>query len=118
MQVRLPVEGHPRGGTGCALVGRVLFGGREVRALVHLLVPVVEIPVLAGLEARNQGMPGAAAVGRCMLAGRGVAATDVTALRATTQFVPPTVVPFALQAPGPTGRDGDIYSGLVIHVNN
>src|SRR5512142_2979600 len=66
------------------VTGRGEFGPGSV--LVGLEVPE---PLLAGLEALNVAMAAVPEVGARVLARRGVAASDVPALRAASQMEPP-----------------------------
>ena len=64
MQVALPVRGDAVGGPGHGLVLGVVLRPGQHRAVAHRAVAVVEEPVLAGLEAREDRMPVLAGVER------------------------------------------------------
>ena len=64
--------------------------GRQLNAFEHLLILVVEEPVLPRFEARNHRMSRGGRVFRGVLAGRTVATADVTTLGASAEVKPPT----------------------------
>jgi hypothetical protein len=91
VEVSLPVCGNAAGRSRCRLLRRVMLGPGERRAFVELLGPVVPEPVLPRLEALDYRVPGLPRMVRCVLRGRGVATTDMSALRATAQVQPPAI---------------------------
>ncbi len=115
VKVRFPIRRHAQGGAGHGLVDRVLFGRGEMRPVVHPLIAVVVVPVLAGLEARDQGMTGGRRMGTRVLRRRSVAAADVTALGAPAQVKPPTRALLAFLAAGATRRRRDVDARRLAH---
>src|SRR5512135_3213910 len=84
-----PIVGYGAGWTRSRLVLGVVTGRGEFRpggVLVGLEVPE---PLLARLKALNVAMAAVPEVGARVLARRGVATSDVTALRAPSQVEPP-----------------------------
>jgi hypothetical protein len=89
VQVPPPVAGHRPGWAGHGLVRRVAVGRGQDRALEERACPIVEEPVLAGLEALRHRVPGGPMVGAGVLARRVIAAADVPAPGASAQMQPP-----------------------------
>src|ERR1700761_6516916 len=82
----------------------MMFGRRQRRSVVIRLAVVVPEPVLARLEAPDDGVA-RTGVEAGVLAGRAVAAPDMAACRATAQMEPPPVRREALDAPGTARRN-------------
>src|SRR5262249_11474389 len=99
-----PIAGHAPGRARHWLVDRVAVRGSQARTLERLPSLEVPVPVLAGLEALNDGVPRLLRVPARMLIRRGGAAADVPALRAAAQVKPPAIVLQALDAAGPARR--------------
>jgi hypothetical protein len=71
------------------LVVGVRMRRKQLHTLDHLLLLVIEEPVLTRLEAGNDRMPRCCRMPGSMLAGRTVAAANVAALRAPAEMKPP-----------------------------
>ena len=89
-------------GTGWS-AGR-LVGGSSSGPSPPVSLGVVPEPVLAGLEALDDGWPDCGEVRGGVLGGGGVAAADVAALDAAPQVHPPAAVRFAPAQPGRSER--------------
>src|SRR4051794_35199362 len=104
MDLAAPVRWYPTRGPRRRLVGRAVLRVGQPGAVVVVLGRVVPEPVLAGLEALDDGMTGLGRVlGRVLHRGR-VAAADVPALRAAPQVDPPALRRLALHATGTARR--------------
>ena len=86
----LPVGGNPSGGAGHGLVDGMMVGRCEARPFQVFVGSVVPEPILARLEAGDDGVTGGVRMRRRVLAGRVVAASDVAALRTPSEVKPPT----------------------------
>ncbi len=115
MEVFLPVGRHPSRRTGNWLVQGMVLWWEEVRALIHLLVAVVEEPVLTRLEALDERVPAGPCVGRRMLLGRVIAAANMSALGASAKVKPPRAALLALQAAGSAGWHCDLDTRRLGH---
>jgi hypothetical protein len=110
VEVSFPIPWHLSGGTGNRLALWVVFGRGERRPFVELLRRVVPEPILSRLEATDDAVLRALCMRRGMLARRGVAASDVAALRAAPEMEPPAPGFEAFDASGSTRGDGWIDS--------
>src|SRR3982074_830502 len=104
-QLGLPVRGYPTGRPGYRLVCRVAFRLGQRRPLQVAGRPVVPEPVLARLEAADDGGPGLAEMRRRMRRRRVVAAADMSTLRTPAQVQPPPAARVTLDATGTARRD-------------
>jgi len=91
VEVPFPVVRHLPCGPGSRLAERVVLRWGERRTGSHLVGAVVVVPVLAGLEARDDPVARAAGVSTRMLSGRGIATPDVAALGTAPQMKPPPI---------------------------
>src|SRR4051795_3816330 len=64
---------------------------RQLRPLDDFLLLIIEEPMLARLEAGDNGMPRGRRMPGCMLARRTVASADVPTLRTPAQMKPPAI---------------------------
>ena len=99
----LPVGRDSAGRPGYRLVERVVLRWCQDGPFEELVGAVVPKPVLAWFKASDDGVLLRLGVTGGVLAGRVVAATDVTALSATTQVQPPTACLEALNTAGAAG---------------
>src|SRR5215472_2650190 len=112
----LPVRRNPVRRSRDGLVGRVMQGRRQVRALlVELAGLVAPEPSLARLEAADDWVPGVGGVSAGVLRWRRVAAADVPALRAPSQVKPPATSRLALGAAGAARNGGLVDSWQRAH---
>src|SRR5580692_1784114 len=118
VQHLLPAAGYAPLGSRHRLVERVMLGRRELRAVVGLIGLEAPEPVLAGLEAADERMSCGLRVRGSVLFRRGVAAADVSALRAPAQVQPPTARRLAFDAAGPAGRNGRVDSRHLGHADS
>jgi hypothetical protein len=98
MEVPLPVAGDLPGRTGSRLAEGVVIGRGEGGAALHLVRPVVVVPVLTWLEARDEPMTCRSSVSTRVLARRRIAASDVTARGTAPEMEPPAIGGQALDA--------------------
>jgi len=115
MQALLPVGRNPVRGSGRGLAQWVMLGRGELRAVVHLLVPIVVVPALPGLVTGDPRMSCGFGMGGGVLAGGTVTAADVAALSAAAEVKPPALIALALDAAGATGPHRGIDTGLFDH---
>jgi hypothetical protein len=115
MQLALPVAGHSTGRPGDRLVDWVMAWPRQGRTVQDLFPRVVPEPVLARLVTLDDGVPHRGRMVARVLGRRGVAAADVTAMRATAEVEPPTTCCEALDAPRAAGSPRGIDRNLVGH---
>src|ERR1700688_740314 len=92
VQERFPVRWHPACGSrsGLSLWMRMLRKQLHTLDRDHVLLFVIEEPILTRLEAGNDRMPGRCRMLGCMLARRTVAAPDVPAFLTPAEMKPPT----------------------------
>ena len=100
----LPVSRHATPRSRDRLVDRMVMWRRQLWTVDVLLRRVVEEPVLAGLIALDDGVSAFLRMVARVLGWGGVAATDVTAVRASTKVEPPTPTREALDAARAAGR--------------
>jgi hypothetical protein len=87
----------------------------EPRSIGELLGAIVVEPLLTGLEALNYRVAAVLDVMARVLRGRGVAAADVTALRAPPQMQPPATLGKALDTTRRAGRNQSLDRAVVRH---
>ena len=103
MEMARPVRRHPTGWTRHRLIEWVVQGRSQRWSVPELLSPVVPEPVLAGLEASDQGVAGCPGVLGGVLLRGAVATSNVAAARTTTKVEPPTILREALETTSPAG---------------
>src|SRR5579871_5174489 len=81
---------------------------RDARTVHEIAGFVIVEPRFAGLKARNDRVPRFVKMRRRMFAQRLVAASDVTALRASPQMEPPRFFRHAFNAPGAGGFNAGV----------
>jgi hypothetical protein len=113
--MQLPVRWNATSRTWDGLVERVVQRRGNLGPFVKLRVDIVIKPVLARLVGTDPWMTVFASVLACMLRWGGVAAADMSALRAPTQVEPPTATDLALRATRPAGRYVRIDSRHKLH---
>lgn len=86
----MPVRWDPSGRSGHGLVNRMMRRWRQCRTRRELFTSIVVEPVLTRFEARDDWVPRLTSVLGCMLFRGVVAASNVTALRATSKVKPPS----------------------------
>jgi hypothetical protein len=110
VQVQLPVAGHATCRTRRRLLQRVMLRRCKIGPLGELVLGVVVEPVLAGLVGTDPGVVLLASVRARMLGGGGVAAADVTTLRAPAQVEPPPGAGLTFCATRATGQHARVDS--------
>jgi hypothetical protein len=106
MKVPLPVGGDSFVRPGDGLFEGMMRRRGEGRPTDEFFGPIVIEPVFPGLKAGDDRVACLAGVLCRVLGGRGVTASDVPAVGATTQVEPPASRSFTLHTPAAAGLDG------------
>ena len=109
----LPVARYPTPRSRHRLVERMLARRSQLRPVDVLPARVVKEPVLAGLEALDDGVSFVLGMAACVLRWRRIAATDMAAARAAAEVQPPTARGKTLDATRAAGRHRRIDIHLV-----
>ena len=89
IQERFPVGRHPSCRSRSGLIFWMRMWRKQLRTLDHVLLLVIEEPVLTGLEAGYDRVPRLSSMLRCVLARRTVTASDMPTLRTPAEMKPP-----------------------------